>query len=84
MWSPFVCFFRLRVCLCFVFLVDSFGFVPSLPAWQRCHVMPFAGYFLVRSLCLLSLLSSERIPGSIWFGSVYLVTTTGFAADPLM
>ena len=33
---------------------------------------------------MLSLLISERIPGLIGFGSVYLVTTVGFVADQLM
>ena len=27
---------------------------------------------------------SERAPGVIWFGSVYLVTTAGFVPDQLM
>ena len=36
--------------------------------------MSFAGYFLIR-------LFSELVPGLIWFGSVYLVTTAGFVAD---
>ena len=36
-------------------------------------------------VCLLSLLFfSGRVPGLIWFGSVYLVTTPGFVADQLM
>ena len=26
---------------------------------------------------------SERVPGLIWFGYVYLVTTAGFVADQL-
>ena len=82
MWLPFVYFFCVCVCLCFMFLVDSFVFFS--PFLHGDDVMPFAGYFLVRSLCLLSLLSSECIPGLIWFGPVYLVTTTGFAADQLM
>ena len=55
--------------------------VPSCVA-----TMSFAGYSLVR--CLLSAFPatffSERVPGLIWFGSVYLVTTAGFAADQLM
>ena len=43
--------------------------------------MSFADYFLIRYFCPLFLLISERIPGLIWFGSVYLVTTAGFVAD---
>ena len=37
-------------------------------------------------LCLLSSLIffSERFPGLIWFGSVYLVITAGFVADRLL
>ena len=48
--------------------------------------MSFAGYFLiVVAFCLLSLLFfSERVPGLIWFGSVYLVTAAGFVADQLI
>ena len=42
-----------------------------------------ASFFSVL-LYLLSLLISERVPGLIWFGSVYLVTTAGFVADQLM
>ena len=34
--------------------------------------------------CVLSLVISERIPGVIWFGPVYLVTTAGFVADQLV
>ena len=45
---------------------------------RRCPLL--ATFFF----CLLSLLISERIPGLIWFGSVYLVTTAGFVADQLM
>ena len=40
--------------------------------------------FLSVLFCLLSRLISERIPGLIWFGSVYLVTPAGFIADQLM
>ena len=43
-----------------------------------------ATFFLTVLFCLLLLLISERIPGLIWFGSVYLVTTAGFVADQLM
>ena len=43
--------------------------------------MSFAGYFLVRPFLFPCL---SPIPGLIWFGSVYLVTTAGFVADQLM
>ena len=46
--------------------------------------MSFAGYFRVLLFYLLSLCISERVPGLICFGSVYLVTTAGFVADQLM
>ena len=42
---------------------------------------PLLATFLSVLFCLLSLLISECIPGLIWFGSVYLVTTAGFVAD---
>ena len=42
---------------------------------------PLLATFLSVLFWLLSLLISERIPGLIWFGSVYLVTTAGFVAD---
>ena len=47
--------------------------------------MSFADCFLVRSLlsAFLAYLR-ERIPGLIWIGFVYLVTTAGFVADQLM
>ena len=48
--------------------------------------MPFAGYFLVRFLlsAFPAFLLRTRVPGLIWFGSVYLVTTAGFVADHFM
>ena len=46
--------------------------------------MYLTGYSLVHSLCLVSLIIFERIPGLIWFGSVYLVTTAGFVANQFM
>ena len=46
--------------------------------------MSFAVYFLVRFSCLFPcFLFSENVPGLIWFGSVYLVTTAGFVAGQL-
>ena len=43
--------------------------------------MSFAGYFIVRPFLFPCL---SPIPGLIWFGSVYFVTTAGFVADQLM
>ena len=48
---------------------------------RRC---PLVAIFLSVLSCLISLRISERIPGLIWFSSVYLVTTAGFVADQLM
>ena len=48
---------------------------------RRC---PLLATFLSVLFCPLSLTFSERIPGLIWFGSVYLVTTAGFKVDQLM
>ena len=48
---------------------------------RRCPVL---ATFLLVLLCLISLLISKRIPGMIWLGSVYLVTTAGFVADQLI
>ena len=63
-----VCFY----CLCvFVYV---FYFIAT---------MSFAGYFLVRPF-LSAFHALSPIPGLIWFGSVYLVTTAGFVADQLM
>ena len=65
--------------LLFVFSVFVDSFVNFFPS--RMVTMSFAGYFLVRSL--LSAFPSflrKRIPGLIWFGSVYLVTTAGVVA----
>ena len=45
---------------------------------------PLLTTFLSVLFCLLSLLISKRISDSIWFGSVYLVTTAEFVADQLM
>ena len=70
MWLSFVCFFCLCFGLCFPFLVDR----DDVLCWLLS--CPFS--------CLLSLLFSERVPGLVWFGSVYLVTTAGFVAIQLM
>ena len=48
---------------------------------RRC---PLLATFVSVPFCLLSLLFSERIPGLIWFGSVYLVMTAGFVPDQLI
>ena len=50
---------------------------------RRCPFTLLATFFVsVLFFCLLLfLLFSEHIPGLIWFGSVYLVTTAGFVAD---
>ena len=46
------------------------------------------GTFLSASFCLFSLFFSfffsDRVPGLIWFNSVYLVTNAGLVADQLM
>ena len=79
------CLFLMFVLLfVFVFFGDLFLFLVFsvfLPARRRC---PLLATFLSVVFCLLSLLFSERVPGSFWFGSVYLVTTAGFVADQLM
>ena len=79
------CLFLLFVFLfVFVFLVDLFSFFVSfvsLPAWRRCTLL---ATFLSVVFCLLPLLFSERVPGLVWLGSVYLVTTAGFVADQLL
>ena len=90
----FPCLFFLRVpswqrCpLLATFLFASFCLLSLLfflrvPSWQRC---PLLATLLSDSLCLLSLhfFLSDRVAGSIWFGSFYLVTTAGFVADRLM
>ena len=65
----------------------AFVFVSYVPAFFVCvfcflliyfydsvSSVSFDGYFLVRCLLSASLLFSERTPGLVWFGSVYLVT----------
>ena len=53
-----------------------------IPSCVRC---PLLATFLSLSFCLFSLIVfSERVPGLIWFGFVYLVATAGFVADQLM
>ena len=62
----------------FIFIFGLF-FVPSR---RRC---PLLAPFLSVSFCLLSLFFfSKHVPGLIWSGSVYLVTTAGFVADQSM
>ena len=73
----------------FVFLVYVFYFfclfcVP-LPSWSGDH----DGDHVLRRLLSCPFSSAvcfpERVPGFIWFGSVYLVTTAGgFVADQLI
>ena len=59
-------------CLC-VFVVCVFYFIATISCWLLS--CPFS------SVCFPCL---PPIPGLIWFGSVYLVTTAGFVADQLM
>ena len=61
--------FLLSVCFCFCFLF----YRDDVLCWLLS--CPFS------SVCFLCL---SPIPGLIWFGSVYLVTTAGFVADQLM
>ena len=63
--------FVIDLVLCFLFLVYRDG-------------CPLLATFLSVLACLFSLLISERIPGVIWFGPVYLVTSAGFVADQLV
>ena len=63
-----VCFY----CLC-VFCLCSLFYRDDVLCWLLL-VRPF-------SVCFPC---SSPIPGLIWFGSVYLVTTAGFVADQLM
>ena len=55
---------------------------PAFCLSRRCPVL--ATFFSVLFCLISSLLISERIPGMISLGSVYLVTTAGFVADQLM
>ena len=56
--------------------------IRRVPPWRRC---PLLATFLSVFFCLIFLFFlSERVPGLIWFGSIYLVTTTGFVSDQLM
>ena len=61
--------FLLSVCFCLCFLF----YCDDVLCWLLS--CPFS------SLCFPCL---SPIPGLIWFGSVYLVTTAGFVADKLM
>ena len=65
-----------------LFLLLVILFVLYISCWLRRY--PLMATFFSVLLYLLSLLISERVPGLIWFGSVYLVTTAGFVADQLM
>ena len=65
--------FCVSLSLCFAFVVSLPG--DDVLCWlSSC---PFS------SVCL-SFFLSERVPGLIWFGPIYLVTTTGFVSDQLM
>ena len=80
-WLSFVCsvFFAFVCVSCFIlfsFLSLLFPFLATIS---------FAGHFFACFPILLSLLFfTDRVPGLIWFGYVYLVTTAGFVADQLM
>ena len=79
------CLFLLFLLLfAFFFLLSIFYFIFLLCPFLA--TMSFAGYFLVRFLlsAFPVFFPSERVPGLIWFGSVYLVTPAGFGADPFM
>ena len=65
MWLHFVSSVHDFVCvLCFLLIAT----------------MSLLATFLSVLFCLLSLFITERILGSVWFGSVYLVTTARFVA----
>ena len=61
--------FLLSVCFCLCFLFYRHDVL--------CWLLPCPSF----SVCFPCL---SPIPGLIWFGSVYLVTTAGFVADQLM
>ena len=61
--------FLLSVCFCLCFI------------FYRDHVLCWLLSCPFSSVCFPCL---SPIPGLIWFGSVYLVTTAGFVADQLM
>ena len=71
MWLPFVvssvCAFIRFLSLADLFLLFCLFCAPS---WRRC---PLLANSLSVVFCLISLLFSERVPGLIWFDSVYLV-----------
>ena len=72
----FVCSVCFLVCVAvsYIFIYIFCRLCPFLAT------MPFADYCLVRFL-LFAFLFPERVPGLIWFGLVYFVTTAGFVAD---
>ena len=86
MLLPFVCFSCFCFLTVFLFLGVYFYFIVcffsvSLPGDDAlCWLLscPFS------SVCFPCFFFSERVPGLIWFGSIYLVTTAGFVADHLM
>ena len=83
----FCLYFCLCLCLWFMLVYFIFVFPVSLPGNDAfCWLLSCP---LLSSVCFSCfffsfLFSSETVPGLIWFGSVYLVTTTGFVADPFM
>ena len=87
-YAYFVVVFCLFILFLFVFvllfLVAYLFYVSSLLC-PFLGTISFAGYLLVRLLLsAFPAFFSERVPGLIWFGSVYLVTTAVFLADQLM
>ena len=75
------CLFFVSSVYAFVFVSCYFNFLSFLCPFLA--TMSFAGYFSSVVFCLLSLLFfSERVPGLIWFGSVYLVTTAAPIRKP--
>ena len=67
----------------FLFLVYFLFFVSLL--CPSLATMSLLATFLPVFFCLLSIfLKSGYVPGSVWFGSIYLVTTARFVADQSM
>ena len=77
----FVCF----ILLLFSFLGDFFLLVSNVvPSCRRCWLLSSSPFPPFPSAFTVLFFFSERVPGLVWFGSVYRVTTPGFVADHLI
>ena len=63
----------------FIYIYICFFCVPS--CCRRCPLLATLIRFLLSAFRAFFFSNRNRVPGLIWFGPVYLMTTAGFVAD---